>query len=155
MTNGSATSHPIPDEVQAGIRERIKLARVSLGIPVNQVQSITPGTVNHYENYDISAMKVGVLYDLAREYGFTLEDFTAYLFGGAVDQGPTEEARQVKRMGIYLRTLPEDLRIVALDLVARLVDWHAEQTGAPHARNLHTSTALNPRAPARRPSLAR
>lgn len=111
----------IPEKVQEPMRNRLRMLRETLGILKVQVNAISEGTIGSYETKDLSSMKLGDLWALGREYGWTFSEFLVYLIGNDETE-LLEEARNIKRVSVYLRSMPLVQQQMACDILKVMVD---------------------------------
>lgn len=118
-TNAAAR---IPEEVQAPMRNRLKLLRTQLRIPRSKLNTLTSGSMLQREEQDLSPLKLGDLWGLANEFGYTLDDLIRFVIGTDVSPAFTEESRSIKRMIVYMRSLSSTNQVLACDLIRALVE---------------------------------
>lgn len=142
---------PIPEDVQAPLRARLRLLRKQHGRGFKDLDSVAAsGTMGGYETKDCSTLSLRTLYGLARFYGWSLSQLLLFLAGEDDGSLPRlDDGEQLRRMNIYMRSLPDELARVACEQVAILVDHNARTYGGAdlHATHLNSSLRRPPTSP--------
>lgn len=123
----------IPEDVQAPMRNRLKMLRESLGITKTQVRCLSDSSLTNYEHHDLSTMRLGHIRQLAAEYGWSFAELIGYLVGreaGEIEQ----EARAIRRVGTYMRSMSPETAELACEILRKLVDFDAERGQGKYAR---------------------
>lgn len=122
----------IPAEYQEKLRTRLRQVREGQGIMKSNVRAISPGTLLGYENRDMSSLRLGDLWALSYEYGWSMAEMMMYLIGNE-DMPISAEGKNARRMAVYLRVLSPENQLLACELLRSLVDFQAERSGTPSA----------------------
>lgn len=118
--NGANT---IPEDVQRPMRDRLMRLRIQLGISRSSLATLSPSAIIMREQKDLSPLKLGDLYGLASEYGYTLDDLVRYVVGQDVAPALTDSSRSSKRMASYMRGLSPAGQTLACEMVRALIEY--------------------------------
>lgn len=132
-TTSASASGLLPEDVQAPVRQRLRLARTARGMAQREITACSTGQVTQLETADISTLKLGTLYRLGLEYGFEFREWLDYLFFSSATHGSAvpKDARALQRLMLLVRRLSEDDLDVLLEVLAPLVGRLAD--AAPRA----------------------
>ncbi len=103
------SSKSIPEEVQFGIRARLKFSRVIRGIKTDDMKNknvISPWTIGQYENRDLSSVKLVTLYQLSEYYKIPFSEFINYIIGHD-DSSMFELNRLEREVAVCMREMSE------------------------------------------------
>lgn len=128
-TKRGYAAQTIHEDVQEPLRERLLFLRRARGLNRRDVKTLSAGTLQKFENDDLSTLKMGDLAGLAQEYAMSLPEMLMYLAAADTNlEGTrTEEGRRLQRMTVYMRNLPDDLQNLVIDMVGLMVGFHVDR----------------------------
>lgn len=128
------TKNRIPEELQAPMRTRIRIARLAKRRTLHHNKSLSSGTIATWERYELSKARLGDLWAIADEWGIPFTEFMSYLLGSDVDNDVTGATHRSQRLHAYLNTMSEEMQELACNLVAQLVEYNANTLDHPASR---------------------
>lgn len=113
-------AHQIPDDkFHEQMRENLRMMRQSRNLHATRL-TLSAGTLYQWENHNLSTAKLGDLIVLARDYGFTPEEFFGFLFRDSpMSSTPEEHSRQ--RVSAYMMSLDAEESEQCADIVHAVV----------------------------------
>lgn len=125
-----AKAHRFTEAVDALMRKKLRTLREVTGLRVGEIQSLGSGTLNTYENHDISTFKLGDMAALAHEYGMSLRDFCHNITDDYASDDIQQEAANASRAGFYMRKLSPRAQSLAIEWLGNLVEYDQAQAKA-------------------------
>lgn len=136
MSRSHTPKYQVPQATQAPWRERMKRLREGSSLMKSVLQAeygFATGTINNYENHDLSTMQIGYLWRLSEALNIPFVDMMTYIFTDHDNVGSTAtqraEATEDERfVTMVMHRLPPELQSMVREQVTAVADYSMTST---------------------------